>query len=117
VDSDWGGAKRGTVGAVEQPFVTKDVTERASGRQGGWEGTGAVRASRARGLGQPEGRFCCHEQRAIAVSGDGGEVLCECITAVLEHCNEDNQSDFVNWVACEGAADGGTEAVDAVQQE
>ena len=58
-------------------------------------GTAAVRASRARGLGQPEGRFCCHEQRAMAVSGDGGEVLGECITAVLEHRNEDSQSDFV----------------------
>ena len=80
-------------------------------------GSAAVRASRARGLGQQEGIFCCHEQRAIAVSGDGGEVLCECITAVLEHRNENNQSDFVNWVACEGAAAEGTEAVDAILQE
>ncbi len=92
VDSDWGGAKpeRGTVGAVEPPFVAKDVTKRSSGRRGGWVGTAAVRASRARGLGQPEGRFCCHKQRAMAVSGDGGEVRGECITAVLEHRNEDN---------------------------
>jgi hypothetical protein len=101
------------------PFVAKDVTKRSCGRRGGWLGTAAVRASRARGLGQQEGRFCCHEQRAMAVSGDGrdSEVRCECITAVLEHRSEDNQSDFVNWVAGDGAAAGGTEAVDAVQQE
>jgi hypothetical protein len=53
----------------------------------------------------------------MAVSGDGGEVLGECITAVLEHRNEDDQSDFVSWVAGYGDAAGGTEAVDAVQQE
>jgi hypothetical protein len=32
----------------------------------------------------------------MAVSEDGGEVLDECITAVLEHRDEDNQSDFVS---------------------
>ena len=84
MDSDWGGAERDTVGAVEPPFVAEDVTERASGRRGGWVGTAAVRSGRAVGLGQPEGSFCCHEQRAVTVSGDSGEVLCECITAVLE---------------------------------
>ena len=69
VDCDRGGAERCTVGAVEPPFVAEDITERASGRHGGRVGAAAVRSSRAGGLGQPERIFCCHEQRAIAVSG------------------------------------------------
>jgi hypothetical protein len=97
--------------------VAEDVTERASGRRSGRVGAAAVRASRAGGLGQPERIFCCHEQRAKAVSGDRREVFCERVTAVLEHRNENDQGDFVNGVACEGTAAWGTQAVDAVQEK
>ncbi len=82
VDCDRGGAERRTVGAVEPPFVAEDVTERASGRRIGRVGAAAVRASRAGGLGQPERIFCCHEQRAKAVSGDRRAVFCERVTAM-----------------------------------
>ncbi len=41
----------------------------------------------------------------------------ECLTTILEHRYENEQSHFVKWVASKRATAGGAELVEAVQEE